>query len=306
VHFSVLITSHNTGAFIGAAIDSALEQTLAPRQVVVVDDGSTDGSQSIIESYGEQITAIFKTQGGQQSAQNAGFGFCTGEAVALLDGDDRFLPDKLARVSGALQANPTAGACFHSRSVYPPDSLPHGELEMTQQGLLDFRRRGRHARMPRVITTPCGMIIRRPVLDTILPLPEDPRLKADDHIMKWAVMSVTPVIFLREVLALQTIHDANFSAADGDPGQYGLLTLLRARMVRQRYPQLRWWADRLYADGVATYRRSTGGDHDPTVSRLVSDYLAPLSPVHRTSLALASAAFAAEYRFKRAVSRRAE
>ena len=81
---SVIINNYNYGHFLGAAIDSALTQTYAPIEVVVVDDGSTDDSRNVIAGYGSRIRAVLKVNGGQASAFNAGFAASTGAVIAAV------------------------------------------------------------------------------------------------------------------------------------------------------------------------------------------------------------------------------
>ena len=69
---SIVIDNFNYARFVGAAIDSALAQSYAPVEVVVVDDGSTDHSREVISSYADRVSAIFKPNGGHASAFNAG------------------------------------------------------------------------------------------------------------------------------------------------------------------------------------------------------------------------------------------
>src|SRR5690349_4201270 len=110
---TVLINNYNYARYLRDAIDSALCQTYKPTEVVVVDDGSIDGSQNIIGQYGDQIRSVFKSNGGQGSAINAGFAASRGEIICLLDADDYFGQAKVDRVVGALQSQPGAGWIFH-------------------------------------------------------------------------------------------------------------------------------------------------------------------------------------------------
>ncbi len=87
---SVIIDNYNYGRFLGAAIDSALNQTYPHIEVIVVDDGSTDDSRDVISLYGEQILPIFKDDGGQGSALNTGFKASGGEFIQFLDSDDYY------------------------------------------------------------------------------------------------------------------------------------------------------------------------------------------------------------------------
>ena len=91
---SVIIGNYNYGRFISEAIESALNQTYKNFELIVVDDGSTDNSREIIESYGDKLTAIFQENGGQGRAFNAGFAVSKGEIICFLDSDDYYYPEK--------------------------------------------------------------------------------------------------------------------------------------------------------------------------------------------------------------------
>lgn len=95
---SVVINNYNYARFLSDAIDSALNQTHRPFEVIVVDDGSTDHSRDVILSYGERIIPILGPNDGQIAAYNRGVEAATGELICFLDADDRFMPDKLERI----------------------------------------------------------------------------------------------------------------------------------------------------------------------------------------------------------------
>ena len=95
---SIVITNYNYGRYLRASIDSALAQTYPKVEVIVVDDGSSDGSREIIESYGARIVAILKANGGHGSALNAGFEPSRGEIVMFLDADDELIPEAAEQV----------------------------------------------------------------------------------------------------------------------------------------------------------------------------------------------------------------
>lgn len=99
--FAVVITSYNYRDFVGTAIDSALAQTRAPMQVIVVDDGSTDGTPAHLrERYGNdpRVTLLCGENGGQLAAFQRGVAQARAEVVCFLDADDRWEPDYLARL----------------------------------------------------------------------------------------------------------------------------------------------------------------------------------------------------------------
>ncbi len=96
---SIIIDNYNYGRFLGEAIDSALNQTHPNIEVIVVDDGSTDNSRSIIFSYNDRIVPVLKENGGQGSAFNTGFRASRGEIVIFLDSDDTLLPTAVEKAT---------------------------------------------------------------------------------------------------------------------------------------------------------------------------------------------------------------
>jgi len=109
---SIIIGNYNYQDYVSAAIESALSQTYTSCEIIVVDDGSTDSSRDAIRSFGDKVKTIFKQNGGQASAFNAGYAASTGDIVCFLDSDDLFLPTKVTRVVEVLEKS-SRGWCFH-------------------------------------------------------------------------------------------------------------------------------------------------------------------------------------------------
>jgi glycosyltransferase involved in cell wall biosynthesis len=105
---SVIIPVFNGARYLSAAIASAFEQTHRPTDVVVVDDGSTDESAAVAQSFGAAVTVVRQTNQGQAAALNTGIRHATGEYVAFLDADDVWEPEKTARQLERLLAPPGA------------------------------------------------------------------------------------------------------------------------------------------------------------------------------------------------------
>jgi glycosyltransferase involved in cell wall biosynthesis len=95
---SIVITNYNYGRYLRESIGSALAQTYPNVEVIVVDDGSSDGSREIVESYGARIVQVIKVNGGHGSALNAGVKASRGEIVIFLDADDALLPEAAEQV----------------------------------------------------------------------------------------------------------------------------------------------------------------------------------------------------------------
>jgi glycosyltransferase involved in cell wall biosynthesis len=101
---SVIINNYNYERFLASAVDSALRQTHPDVEVIVVDDGSSDGSLSLLQPYGASIKLVVKDNGGQGSAYNAGFERASGELVIFLDADDWLYPAAAAELAAVWRA----------------------------------------------------------------------------------------------------------------------------------------------------------------------------------------------------------
>lgn len=99
---SVVIPVYNGERYLAQAIESALEQTLCPAEVIVVDDGSTDGSAKIARSFGSNVRYHFQPQSGIAAARNKGADLARGNLLAFLDADDLWMPNKLSLQAYAL------------------------------------------------------------------------------------------------------------------------------------------------------------------------------------------------------------
>lgn len=104
--FSVVIPAYNCAPYVGQALRSVLRQTLPRREVeiVVLDDGSVDGTQTVIERFGDAVRFLQLEHGGVSAARNAGIEAARGKYVAFLDADDFWLPERLANAASVLSA----------------------------------------------------------------------------------------------------------------------------------------------------------------------------------------------------------
>jgi glycosyltransferase involved in cell wall biosynthesis len=101
---SVMITVYDAASYLAEAIDSVLVQTYRPFELIVLDDGSTDGSGEIARSYGSALRFAQQKNAGLGAARNAALDLAKGRYYAFLDADDRFVPDKLERQMQILDA----------------------------------------------------------------------------------------------------------------------------------------------------------------------------------------------------------
>lgn len=100
---SVIIPAFNAERYLAAAIGSVLAQTVCPAEIIVVDDGSADGTASIAGQFGPPVTCHRRTHSGIAATRNSGIGAAQGNWLAFLDADDLWTPDKLERQLAAAE-----------------------------------------------------------------------------------------------------------------------------------------------------------------------------------------------------------
>jgi glycosyltransferase involved in cell wall biosynthesis len=109
---SVIIPTYNRAGMIGRAIDSVLRQTFERYEIIVIDDGSMDDTQRVVEQGYPQVQFIRKENGGASSARNRGLVVAKGELVAFLDADDVWFEDKLEKQVALMTSDENVPLCF--------------------------------------------------------------------------------------------------------------------------------------------------------------------------------------------------
>lgn len=210
----IVVNNYNYARFLPDAIESALGQTYPLVTVIVVDDGSTDESREIIESYAGQVIPVLKNHGGQPSALNAGFEKSRGDAVIFLDADDMLVPDIADRVADVFAANRAlvkvqyrmerVDEAGHRTGIVEP--LPH--LPMLQG---DLRREELTFPFDLTWMAMSANAFAARVLRRLFPIPapeEDYRLSADWY-LRHLTSLLGPVASLDHVGLLRRVHGAN-------------------------------------------------------------------------------------------------
>jgi hypothetical protein len=216
---SVLIDTYNHERFMEQAVVSVLEQDVAEaeREVIVVDDGSTDRTPEIVGKFAPRVRLIRKENGGQASAFNAGIPECAGEIVAFLDGDDWWAPGKLKAVAEALASDEKIGLVGHGVTEVFADGRQHAEL--LREGprfRIDSREGAQAFRLRKNFLGTSRMTYRAETLRRIGRVPEALRFQADEYLFTVAGL-LADVLILRESLTFYRLHDANlFQLSDGN------------------------------------------------------------------------------------------
>ena len=112
MRISVIMPAYNAERYVGSALDSVLAQTLSPHEIVVIDDGSTDGTSAVLETYVPRIRFVRQRNRGPSGAINRAIGLAEGDCLAFIDADDLWVPEKLEIQSAALSADSGLAAVF--------------------------------------------------------------------------------------------------------------------------------------------------------------------------------------------------
>jgi len=145
--FSVVIPLYNKARYVHGAVHSVLAQTLPPHEVIVVDDGSSDGSAAIVEAIADpRVRLVRQPNAGVSAARNRGIALATGDWIAFLDADDWYHPEMLAALKQAHEACPEAGLLgAQSRTMQnvpdDPDPWPVSDSFFEVEVVDDLRQR---------------------------------------------------------------------------------------------------------------------------------------------------------------------
>jgi len=254
---SVIIPAYNGDRYIVQAVESALSQTFTNLEIIVVDDGSTDSTQQVLQPYLDRIRYIYQENQGAAIARNRACQLAKGEFLAFLDADDYFLPSKLEKQVACFDADPT--------------------LDMVQTGWFIVDEKGREIsavkpwqQAPKLdlesfilykCVRPSAMLLRRKWweylggFDSGLPPTEDL-----DFALRLALKGCKAV-WLEETLTCYRQHDTNLMSS-GFRLMKNTEILMKQffdrpdlpQSIRQlknpeRYQCLKWLAWRMYRDG---------------------------------------------------------
>lgn len=216
---SVVVPVFNGEAFLEEALASALAQSYPAREIIVVDDGSTDSSSAIAQSLG--IRYLFQENVGVSAARNAGLAIAQGEFVAFLDADDAWLPTKLERQVSALRGTPGAGyALCHQLTVFEPGLVPRGP---------SIRRSGTLAEPAFV---PSAWLVRKCTLEQGGVFDEALRAGEDTDWMVRARDAGVGYVMVDEPLLRRRVHKGSLSSCGVATEE--LFVILRRSLQRKR------------------------------------------------------------------------
>jgi glycosyltransferase involved in cell wall biosynthesis len=200
-----VIPAYNSAEYVVAAARSALEQTRPPAEVIVVDDGSTDGTQEVLRELGNEIRVISQENAGVAAARNRGFAEARGDFVGVLDADDLWLPRKLELQLERFDADPELGI-VHCGLRYVDEGLRTLRDQSTgHEGWIAHDMLVARDRLHPGGTT---SLIAKTAFEAVGGY--DPRLPpAEDWDLAYRIARLYRVAFVPEVLAVYRQHGTN-------------------------------------------------------------------------------------------------
>jgi glycosyltransferase involved in cell wall biosynthesis len=232
---SVIIPTYNTVSYLAEAVESVLKQSFRDFEIVIVDDGSTDGTLDVAKQFEPQVKVLSKTNGGPASARNLAIKNSTGDYLAFLDSDDLWEEDKLAVQVAYLENNPQI-------------SLVYGEALMFGQTGNERKilRKIGYTQEPTFKKLLFGdfipnstVVVRRACFDEVGAFNEDCDLIGAEDFEYWLrVAHSHKLAGLARPLAFYRIREGNLMG-DGKDIEKGLrLTLLTLRNIEARFPDV--------------------------------------------------------------------
>jgi Glycosyltransferases, probably involved in cell wall biogenesis len=232
---SVIIPCYNRRDFIAETVESVLRQTWPNIELIVVDDGSTDGSREILESFGSKLQLMEhpgRANRGQSAAINLGIEACTGEYVAILDSDDLFAPQKIEKQVTFLIDHPEIGLVYANGNsidvrgnvLYKFYDKDHSEPSFSARILLDC-----------YFLIPNNSLIRKSVFASSGLFDEDLRA-AQDHDMAIRISEVARIAYIPECLFYYRRHKDSISFKNVKTRWQNGYRILWKACRRHRYP----------------------------------------------------------------------
>ena len=223
---SCIIPCYNAERFLGEAIESVIAQTLSPAEIIVIDDGSTDGSAAVAARYADRVEYLRQENAGPAAARNRGIELTHGNFVAFLDADDLWHPEKLERQAAKFTARPELEACVTHLTAFWEVEVRH------EQEALQDHARTRSSLPGYVMQT---MLARRSafakagILNPALRFGEDTEwfIRARDE---GVVLELMP-----DVLVFRRFHANNLTRSRGNTAlKSGILEMVQSSLERRR------------------------------------------------------------------------
>ena len=193
-NISVVIPTYNRRKTIGRSIDSVLNQTLFPSEIIVVDDGSTDGTSDYIQSNFPSIKLLHQPNKGVSAARNKGIRYADTNWIALLDSDDEWFPQKLEKQVMTLSQSPDIKFC-HTEEIWIRNGVRVNQMKKHQKygGHIFYK----CLDMCRI--SPSSVLFHQSILDDVGYFDKDLKV-CEDYDLWLRITAKFPVLYIDESL----------------------------------------------------------------------------------------------------------
>lgn len=255
---SVVIPAHNAARTIERALRSVLVQEILPPEIIVVDDGSSDGTADLAAAFGNGAVRVLRLEqcGGAANARNRGIDAGRGELIAFLDADDEWCPGKLVRQIALLQANPAMDFVSCGSRLIAPDGSDCGNLYPGRPPAWG-RQAWRVLLAYNFIATP-SVVVRRQALAAAGPF--NTTLKVGEDQDMWIRLAVAGEVGYVDDMLVR-VHETPNSLSSGNFQDQLVYTLpmIRRHLNRQRGQLTPGEADSILGDRLGRLGRSALG-----------------------------------------------
>jgi glycosyltransferase involved in cell wall biosynthesis len=223
---SGIVPVFNCERYLGEALESMFAQTYQPIEIIVVDDGSTDGTAGVVASFGDKVCYWRQENAGPATARNGGLSLAQGEFVAFLDADDLWHPEKLTRQMARFEARPELDLCItHIQNFWIPELADEAE-----------RYRGHPLSQPMPGYVAQAILARRSVFETVGGFnTELKHAEKTDWFLRAMELGIV-LELLPDVLVYRRLHETNTTRsrklASASREEY--LQLVKASLDRKR------------------------------------------------------------------------
>jgi glycosyltransferase involved in cell wall biosynthesis len=219
---SVVIPAYNARKYLSAAVESVLAQSRPADEIILVDDGSTDDTVAVAESFNSRVVLLRQANAGAGAARNLAIQHASGDCIALLDADDLWHPEKLALQMAMIETQPAIDIVFGSvRQFYSP------ELGYPQEA---------HDKLARETAggiLPSSCLMRRQAFHRAGPFNAQLRI---GEFIDWYARAMEAGLkshVLPEILVERRIHTTNLGVTQRD-NRSDYLLVVRAAMERRK------------------------------------------------------------------------
>jgi glycosyltransferase involved in cell wall biosynthesis len=194
---SVIIPTYNRASWLIDAIDSVLNQTFQDFELIIVDDGSTDGTHEIVAQYGKRIQYFYQSNRGPASARNLGIKKAKADLITFLDSDDRWLKQKLQTQVDLIQKYPDIKICY-TDEIWIRRGIRVNQKKIHQKYSGWIYQKC----LPLCIISPSSVMVNRDVFDKV-GLFDDDFLVCEDYDLWLRISCYFPITFIDQPLIIK-------------------------------------------------------------------------------------------------------